>query len=386
MTRLILHIGTHKTGTTALQSAFANSADVLAAHDISYPIAKLRRPNVLRERNAFFLDRKAKISLEPSSKDERDDAFYNNGKATLKAACRKHGTVLLSDERLWYEGAYREGYWEKVRELLEPYEFSNIQIVLYLRRQDTFVSSLWNQYVKGTRREARTLEKYANTKKIRAILDYDAGVTHLEQVFGKENLLIRIFDRKQFPGGDVVRDFCECVGFDFVDELSRPQVKENLSLTNRVAYIKNLINRGNFAKETDNIFYLPSQTASKLEEGKDKRSFLSYEQTMALLDRYKEGNARIAQRYFGREDGELFAAPSPDIEKFEGDLSQTEIDALMMLSEALCCERMQRLELQARVNELERQLNVTNKNLMSSFTNRARRFKRNLKRGRKKGK
>ncbi|MGI6033713.1 MAG: hypothetical protein ACOX69_09875 [Coriobacteriales bacterium] len=355
---------------------------MLAAHDIGYPIAKLRRPNALRDRNAYFLDRRAKIILEPSAKDRRDDAFYENNKETLASACKKHGTILLSDERLWYEGASRKGFWETIKKLLEPYDFSDIQIVLYLRRQDQFVTSLWSQFVKGKTRESRPLEQYMLNEKIGAVLDYDRGIARIEETFGAENITVRIFNRKLFPGGDVVHDFCDCVGFDFFEEFSAPKQRENPSLTNRAAYLKNLINRGTYARKVDNVFSHPALTAGALEEERDRRPYLSYEQSISLLERYEKGNARIAREYFGRKDGVLFNAPSPDMGHFTDTLGQTEIDALMMLSEALCLERQQREELQARVDELERKLNSNTSDKDSrSIAHLKRGLKRRMKHG-----
>jgi hypothetical protein len=37
--KLILHIGTHKTGTTSLQAWLANNREALAANGVSYPHA-----------------------------------------------------------------------------------------------------------------------------------------------------------------------------------------------------------------------------------------------------------------------------------------------------------------------------------------------------------
>ncbi|MGI6033849.1 MAG: hypothetical protein ACOX69_10565 [Coriobacteriales bacterium] len=367
MTKLILHIGTHKTGTTALQSTFAHNAKTLAAHGIGYPIAKVSYPKIPRKRNAYYLGRGAKAILSPASKEDFDDSYYKSCQKSVLAACNARETILLSDERLWFEGAIRENFWKTVKELLEPYGFSSIRIVLYLRRQDQFATSLWKQFVKGTLRESRPLEQYTKGKRTSSVLNYELGITRLEKAFGAENITIRIFDRAQFPGGDIVHDFCDCVGFDFFEELERVNIQENPSLTNRVAYLKNLVNRGTYVQEADNIFHRPSLVASALEEERDERPYLSYEQATSLLERYEEGNARIARDYFGREDGKLFSDPSPDKGHFEGDLSQTEIDALMMLSEGLCLERMQRLELQARVNDLEHELSAANSRGLSGY-------------------
>src|SRR5258708_39279459 len=97
--RLILHIGLQKSGTTYLQELIASGADELAAAGIVYPVSpsgKKRRRTWNHEWASYGL-----LGPEyPWVSEKRASAERDSWKALERQVARTPGTVLLSAEAL----------------------------------------------------------------------------------------------------------------------------------------------------------------------------------------------------------------------------------------------------------------------------------------------
>jgi hypothetical protein len=99
--------------------------------------------------------------------------------------------------------------------------FDRIRIVAYVRDPVTWANSRAQQYIK------KQVVGLAELTDPRAVDRGDSAIVpayrHLEryvQVFGLENMIVRRFDRRDFPDGDLLQDFCAVIG--------RPRVAEGL--------------------------------------------------------------------------------------------------------------------------------------------------------------
>lgn len=152
--RLILHVGTHKTGSSALQEVLAAERPALAAQGILYgatdrpPFADLPKHTslfkALRRGEETFAAERAAIEEE----------FDHTGAHTL----------ILSEEGLSSPYALKFG---RIGALADRFE---IEIICYLRRPDRFAESLWNQFAR---------EGFAQAG-IAAFLESDLGRQHLD--------------------------------------------------------------------------------------------------------------------------------------------------------------------------------------------------------------
>lgn len=218
--KLILHIGTHKTGTTTLQSMLESNSEALAANGFTYPAMPLKWKHAHINRNAYWLSKAAYQRLSSKSVAEAEKIAPCR-KATEEAFARSKGTVILSDERLWYN-ATRKGFWPAARAILEECGARNITVVLYLRRQDLFAESLWMQYVKNSRLQ-EDLSTFIARKKMQAVCDYAAGVKKLHETFGPDKVIVRVYDRSVMVGGDTVADFLDVLGIDDTSAFACPE-------------------------------------------------------------------------------------------------------------------------------------------------------------------
>ena len=191
--RILLHVGMLKTGTTSLQSFLQNSRDDLAARGIGYYLPRFdAHPSFS---NAGFLCRRSlseAIGLPPEPSSDREMAAFS-------AYAGAFDTLILSEEFLSEPGAEVPGYWEIVRKNLAELagEHTQIDVLLFVRRQDDWILSRWKQQVLNAFYEDRPtppdipdFTTFAGQAKARGLLDYDRAADRLAKVFGREHVTV----------------------------------------------------------------------------------------------------------------------------------------------------------------------------------------------------
>lgn len=156
MKKMILHIGTHKTGSTAIQDVLSQSAEPLKRQRAYYGRSDRPPFEKLPKHTSLF---RAIVAKDPESflteKAAIEDDFAASGAETL----------ILSEEGL---SEPRSEIIEKMASFGDNFE---ITVVCFLRRQDFFVESLWNQLAKEGHQK-RTIENFMRLPFTRARLGY----------------------------------------------------------------------------------------------------------------------------------------------------------------------------------------------------------------------
>ncbi|WP_018302590.1 hypothetical protein [Wenxinia marina] len=236
MSRLVLHIGTHKTATTSIQRFLRRNAETLAGRGVWYPGYDLvGAPN-----HYAHLEIANALSGRSASDPDQARAFL----AAVRAGMADHDVTILSAESFYRHvvlprnGKMPEGveaYWDarrcyiaQVHDLIGPAE-----ITVVFRRQDDYAQSLYQEHVKVTRirRGFKTFLKdywyhFAFLDQVRA----------WEEVFGPVRVLG--FERLR-ETGDVIGSFCAALGIA-ADDLPRPAV-QNESLPLDLVVMKRLL-------------------------------------------------------------------------------------------------------------------------------------------------
>ena len=132
---LFLHIGPHKTGTTAIQTAFADNAAALRRRGVLYPKCNWSYP--AQHRLAFAM----KDKVNPADGSAPDFTFE------LEALCRALEKsdlprALISSEECFACPPAR------IKALKAAVPAKRITILAYPRRPDTFLISCHNQKTK----------------------------------------------------------------------------------------------------------------------------------------------------------------------------------------------------------------------------------------------
>lgn len=356
MTKLVLHIGTTKTGTTAIQEFLAANQEALAAQDVGYPLPPSRFERAKLSRNANFLHRKFMIGHHPNLQTELDVRSMPGAEEAFAQAVARFGTVVLSDELFW-SGGFRKGFWQEVKDYCDAAGISEYQIVVYLRRQDLYTESRWNQFIK--QKDGRTFgfREFLYSENALKMADYHTGLKRVAKVFGKESITVGVFERERLANGDVVPDFLDKVGIKFTDAFVRPAAEPNQRLSGNLVEIKRIMNESCEYRTGKNFLREDLVEASEQSSETHKTSPLDAKERRRYLKQFEEGNAAIAREYLGRPNGVLFGEASSDSAPvWSYDTASMLHDTILLFTEALCTERRCRIDLEHRVDDLERQV------------------------------
>ncbi|MGN0078782.1 MAG: hypothetical protein ACI36V_08360 [Coriobacteriales bacterium] len=360
MAKAIIHIGTHKTGTTAIQGFLAANAARLRERGFEFPVFPVRWPEqVSPDRNGYFLNRAALHACDGAGRYPDAPQVEMCARMLADRLPAMEGSVILTDERMWYSASTRPGYWEKLRAIAEGLGFDSFEVVVYLRRQDEFAESLWNQFVKATKK-TEALEEYLQKPQVRAMCDYQAGLERLERAFGRESIKVGFYSRELLLNGDSIDDFAlRMLGIDSIAGWDRGKpVDSNMRLSNTMAEMKRLINMapeyqrasGNFMGR--NLADAVSVISWEGEQG----SILGDEQRREFMRQFAEGNRAVAERYCSGPANPLAFRPGgrPAWECDDGKLLR---DAIVMFSDVVSLQHRRIMDLERRLSALEGERN-----------------------------
>ena len=225
--------------------------------------------------------------------------------------------VLLSEENLsvapfWTSKQQVDNpakrYWGTIAKTARRFSVTNTKIVLYIRQQDEWASSHWKRSVK-IGRERRAFVEYAFNNLYDSLLHYYEFVNTVEQAFcGSCEVIVRLYDRSQFEGGDIFHDFCHAAGIPWDFEFYVSQKERNPSLSFDVAEALRSFHDVAPAKSPlrkERLIPL-ALSLSQTHPDPPRMTPFSKDANRLLLKTHEEGNKKLAKQFFGRE--ELFPA------------------------------------------------------------------------------
>lgn len=212
MRELYLHVGSPKTGTTSIQNYLSCHRDVLFKnYGVLYPKAGL---NVIAH-HPLAADVRAKFNGDKIPDhcygDNPRDKNWEKLLVELNGLEKKIKKVIVSSEDFFT--LFRTGNIEPLKYIRDVLHDFDVKIVFYLRRQDFFVDSLYNQAIKATLQcdllPGDFIDKHPVTRK-----NYFEILDAWGRVFGVDNVFIRPFEREELLGGSLIDDFLSIVGVD----------------------------------------------------------------------------------------------------------------------------------------------------------------------------
>ncbi len=316
MKTLYLHIGTPKTATTSLQMFCVDNQKLLNEKGYTYPILDFQYPHVALRRNGHFLV--GKLYKDKDEEDvEKEIALWNRGLDLIHTEFERYDHVILSDENIWHASVGQSfSFWERLKEDAKQQGYE-IKIIVYLRRQDGMANSWLSQQIKeGWNKSA--FVKWNNYKKKpdKIKLDYYSLLEKIAGVMGKENIILRVFERDKFKGNGntIFSDFLEAMGLEYTDEYQIKNEEANQSLTGNSQEIMRIMN--SLLPDNGSMRELLRRAAARCEELKDVDnhfSMFSKEEAERFMAKYQESNDRIAREYLG-QDEPLFGSQIKDDE------------------------------------------------------------------------
>lgn len=241
---IYLHIGYNKTGTSAIQNSFYYNRKSLIRDGLFYPVkcrGRRKSPahHSLAESLLFhigkplpqFVNKKIYCKFQA-------DHYWNLLKEELSESdC---SSAFISSEAF----SRLRGYPEQMKFIREQLKNYQVKILVYLRNQPDFLASAYNQAVKRGH-ETRTVDELMQSGWMN--IDYFIELEQWASVFGPENMIIRIFDKKKIPGGIVTEILNvlekEVIRLDTTDWKSRFfSFKWNIRLPNSMVEQKRRLN------------------------------------------------------------------------------------------------------------------------------------------------
>jgi hypothetical protein len=290
----IIHMGAAKTGSSTLQEFFHRNRQRLRDAGVFYPRSPGARQHGLLAESCIDPAREA----GPAEAERRNRAFRDAFAAEMARDAAGMDYLLVSSEllhaRLWNAGEV-----ERLKALLAPW-CSAWRIVFYMRRQDRYATSLHSTY----------LRRGGGSDAILDVLnphhfDYGGILAMWSGVFGDGAMRPRVFERGALAGGDIVADFIEAGGLPLaLDQCERPNDR-NAALSADAQWFLREFNRRRPASEdamSDGEARLRRHVADFLSAHRaGPPAMPDRDSARAFLAGYREANAEVARRWFGRE-------------------------------------------------------------------------------------
>ena len=204
--RCILHIGTEKTGTTALQSVLSQQRELLLSHGVHYAKA----PGELNCRN---------LAAAFTPQGVRDDYLTRTGLTEPEKFTQwRHDLLAQISQEI---AAARDGVTLifRLRASLKIDDSTSVEhLAEYLRSEFEEIRwrAIWRQDLLATSRISEGLRAgfpqrwfpdLVNSAGLPPLYDYEALIKRWSACFGESAIQLRIFQRSQLVGGDVARIF-----------------------------------------------------------------------------------------------------------------------------------------------------------------------------------
>ncbi len=292
-----MHIGTHKTGSTAIQRWLKVSEKQL----LSEGLAGLWLPSS---------DVQTLMRCR-----ERDEELIGRLACQVKRQARKHQAkgvfrFVLSHEG--FSGDPNTGYdnasivARSVREISCGF---TVWPIVYLRRQDQFLESLYTQTIHTG--ASCSFDAFAASFDDTAF-DWSRLLEAYEDVFGRQYISPRRYDGRYLPETrSLLDDFAEIIG---TDALATCQERTPNAGYTRDA-LEMAIHAGKSLTPREKQWLRTVLQSVSARQPFQTHAFLDASGRRALLERYAASNSKVAELYFG--ESELFP-DAGDVEPYRG--------------------------------------------------------------------
>jgi hypothetical protein len=314
----VIHVGTHKTGTTALQRFAASNRAELKNHGLWYPsyteIGLF--DHYAHHHLAFALAEEPETKLS-ASEARRFVEYVDKNRMTdetvLISAEPLYRLTLGLDQKTHKWRSSSASYWDArdqfIARMREAFPFDDAQILICLRRQDNFARSVYQERVKVT--------KFSDTfatflHKERSIFDYLGQV----EAFAKHFQNVKVVTFESLVGtGDLHSAFFGLLDADI--SFAQKRSVTNVSLPIEFVEFKRLLNTTRISRETaDKIGKRLLGLAQKnvLNPARNL-DWLSFEDMASFQGSFERDNERLRQRFAPMLPSPLFQPPEPEKKK-----------------------------------------------------------------------
>lgn len=286
LSKVVLHIGTHKTATTTIQDMFHANADLLAQHGLIYP-----------QFNPFVTGHHGLVLNWPARPKVYE--LPEGSLAMLASLAKDYAdtdqTLFLSSEEFSRDRSAAE--LGQIREALSG--FDEIEVIVVLRTQWQFLQSVYLEVSKKRLppRPPQLVKPVIESGMFEGLwVDYGKLLDRLENVFAPEEITLMDFDTCRRAEGGIIGHFLRhlSIGLDPAQMAMVNDGESNVSPMSLASWAANILSEPKVAPE-----WVVEKTteALKVEFGeKVKPCLFTREEFRVLKEYYDEQNERLAAR------------------------------------------------------------------------------------------
>ncbi len=175
------------------------------------------------------------------------------------------------------------------------------KIVIYLREQLSYMLSAYAQSVHGFRKTTESLKEYAEIFDC----DYYAQICKWVKVYGKDRVILRLYERERFPEGDVRKDFLKILGIDDYQGYLFEKNDPNPSIGGTLLEFKRVLNGVVDLSGAELVKKLAPITKELALKHKSFREAIRVGEEISELirDRYRDSNGKLFREYIRGQKG-----------------------------------------------------------------------------------
>jgi hypothetical protein len=298
---IFLHIGYNKTGTSFIQKELSDNRKKLKKLGVLYPFC-------CSKYKAHYELSGILGACLPSEKAlyEQIDKVQAKNQLVEEIEKSKCSSIIFSSEKF-----IRAENLQPIKDFFDAYP---LKIVVYLRRHDHWYESSYHQAIKTVvkppwRRGFKAFYEFQKRTNAYAT-SYRKLIDNWADTFGKDNLIIRPYERQQNDDNLTV-DLLTALGLEKAAKHIRwknEKVNQSYSITT-TNYIE-IFQRCNIdpALRQKLIAYVIEQDAIK----QPAQSLINPALRLHIIEENLADYAYIAGNYLGRTDNQLFYEPTPD--------------------------------------------------------------------------
>lgn len=275
MAKLIIHTGTHKTGTSVLQHFLKKHKDQLYKEDINFIKFKYRR--------------------ETQKINQYSKSFTNTLKKSINTQINSDKTNLISSEGLSGNLFTLYSNYKIMADILaEATKNHDIKLVVFFRRQDQFIQSSYMQMIHENINV--DFREFYNRKKLKN-LSWLKYIKYYCQHFGSANVNVLPYSPTRFENESIVNVFGRAIDSSLLLKEQENKFK-NVRLSPKAFDIYNDFAGNLNDRERKRLrFRLQKNFNNGIFS---KYNFLDVKERNYIVERFKSENALIANTYWDK--------------------------------------------------------------------------------------
>ena len=310
--RAYIHIGTPKTGTTTLQRFFFKNTQILQKHGIYFS-------NSFGRNEKHFLGRD--VFLDHLRLDSFDDKFRANITSFKEEIKHISGNLLISNEGLYdfYENVEEI---KKLKSFLNKLGIDDIKIIVYLRDSIDLAISWYLFIFKVFKINENPFNDDEFKARFKRVCNHHT-LQMWKEVFGKENIIARIFAKNEFYKNDLLADFLNIFNIDLDENFLIPD-NQNEAIDLLGMQLKDALRNLFKNYEEFNAHGLSKVNSYFNSKDKSLKFMPKKEIYKAYIEYFEESNEWLRKEFFSHKES-LF--PKRDLSLYEENYYLKEIKA-----------------------------------------------------------